>query len=320
MIGAIYLLSILLLILKIIGIMLLVLIGLVLFLICLILFVPVRYRATAGKETDDPSINGMARAAWLLGIVSAVYEYNDEKRGLTVRIFGIRLKSRTEKERLRSRFAGRHKRKKGGHDRKEDQPDYAILEYDESSDDLKKVDSLKDPPSYEYKNDDESTKDDKPKVSLDERIDSLHKKINKIGEKISNIIAKGCEALNSIDYYHNALSNDAKNREAIRFIYKKTVRLLKSIKPRKVAGHLDYGSDDPADTGRVLAAASVLYPIYGRSIIINPDFENKLLGFDIKLKGRIYINVLAAVLLQLYFNRKVRRFIHIMKKENDNGK
>ena len=47
--------------------------------------------------------------------------------------------------------------------------------------------------------------------------------------------------------------------------------------------------------------------------------EDKILEFDLVLKGRIYIGTLVAVLLKLYFNKKVKRFIHIMKKENANG-
>ena len=53
--------------------------------------------------------------------------------------------------------------------------------------------------------------------------------------------------------------------------------------------------------------------------LLMPDFDDKILEFDLVLKGRIYIGTLVAVLLKLYFNKKVKRFIHIMKKENANG-
>ena len=102
----------------------------------------------------------------------------------------------------------------------------------------------------------------------------------------------------------------------IKLLILKLKRLIRAVRPRKVRGHLDYGSTDPSTTGKVLACAAVIYPWYGNNIAIDPDFENERLAFDMDLKGRIYLCVVAKVMLQLYFNRKVKRFIRIMKKEN----
>ena len=73
-------------------------------------------------------------------------------------------------------------------------------------------------------------------------------------------------------------------------------------------------------TGRVLAAAAIAYPIYSPGLKLRPDFENSVLAFDVSLKGRIYIFVLVKTLIALYFNKKVKRLIRIMKKENSNGR
>ena len=153
-----------------------------------------------------------------------------------------------------------------------------------------------------------------------EKAERITEKIGILYEKLSKGLQRTADrakdTLENIDYYHTALCNDSKNREVLVLLTSKLKRLLRAVRPRKVRGSLNYGSDDPASTGRILAGAAVLYPWYGKSITIEPDFSGEVLAFELFLKGRIYLCVVAGILLQLYFNRKVRRFIRIMKKEN----
>ncbi len=187
-------------------------------------------------------------------------------------------------------------------------------------------------PPHDDKTDENSSTKAAGESPISEKLKGLTEKAGQIAKKIGiscKKLTKGLErtaeragdALDNIDYYHTALCNDSKNREVIRLLVSGLKRLLKAVKPRKVKGHLEYGSDDPSSTGKVLAGAAVLYPWYGRNIVIEPDFCNEVLAFDIFIKGRIYLCVVVKILLQLYFNRKVKRFIRIMKKENSvNGK
>ena len=82
--------SVILLILKIIGIVLLALLGILFLLVCLVLFVPVRYQIS-GELEDEKTIHG--RVSWLLRLVSwrLVYE-KDEIKADPIRICGIPLK------------------------------------------------------------------------------------------------------------------------------------------------------------------------------------------------------------------------------------
>ena len=151
---------------------------------------------------------------------------------------------------------------------------------------------------------------------ITDMINRIKSKIHSLFYKIKNILSNIKEKADDAGYYYNALTNDSRNREVMALLYRKLIRLLKAIRPRKVRGNIDYGSDDPSKTGEFLMRAGILYPLYGRSITINPDFENKILAFDVMLKGRIYLCVVVKILAQLYFNKKVKRFIHILKKEN----
>lgn len=350
-------LNIVLLVLKIIGITLLVIVGIVLLLLICILFVPVRYTLTGERDTDEGKpLYGSAKAAWLLHIVTGRFEYKDGEQLLTLKIFGIRLKSREEKEKIRSekeRIRNNKKRKKTGTESVE----YSMLEYDESTGGIneKKIEAKGRTHVFTVEHEDSS---DVSEVSNEEQpfkekeiepanvetdidteankngfrdfIARAAEKYRKLSggfvsrvRKIINAANKGIDKLTdikeNIDYYYNALSNDKKNREAVELIIKKTKKLLKAIAPRRMKGDIEYGSEDPADTGKFLAGAAMLYPLYGRGITVVPHFDGPVLAFELMFRGRIYIFTLVKIFLQLYFNKKVKRFIHIMKKENTNG-
>lgn len=230
-----------------------------------------------------------------------------------------------------------------------DDEEYTIYEYDPGADELKKTDlhadadtdkdegageknvSITDRDSGAgeenvsvtdkdegIREEDACARKEKPAFAdrINDRINRIKGKISSLYYKIKNILTNIKEKADDVGYYYNALTNDSGNREVIELLYKKLIRLLKALRPRKVRGNIDYGADDPSKTGEFLMRAGMLYPLYGTGITINPDFENKILAFDVMLKGRIYLCVVVKILAQLYFNKKVKRFIHIMKKEN----
>ena len=345
-------LSIILLILKIIGITLLVIVGVVLLILMLILFIPVRYKLTAGKKADNAiPLSATAKATWLLHILSACYEYKDNKTGLTIRIFGIRIKDREERRRLKEERRRRKKHKNDEKNRCED-GSISIFEYDEDSWEIKEKNIKENGRTHIFVDEHEESSDvgevirsetinkeagvkppaldvyeEQEKNDLFNKLYELYGRlserarniIRRIKSLIERILNKVTGLSQNIGYYKNALFNDKRNSEVLDLLFKKTKILIKAVIPRRIKGHIDYGSDDPADTGRFLAAAAVLYPLYGKSIIIEPYFEEQILAFDLMMRGRIYIFTLVSIFLQLYFNRKVKRFIHIMKKENGNG-
>lgn len=82
--------TIVLLILKIIGIVLLVILGLILFLVLLVLFVPVCYRASGSLHNNQAIAK--VRVSWLFCLVVFALDQTPEKSGSYLRIFGIRMK------------------------------------------------------------------------------------------------------------------------------------------------------------------------------------------------------------------------------------
>ena len=241
-------LNILLLILKITGIILLILIGTVLLLVLMILFIPVRYSGNAkkGAEAQMPEY-AVAKAGWLLNMITACYEFKEGNTALTIRVFGIRLKSREEKE--------LKKRQRKTHvfvDEHEDDSDITEISGDEAK-------------SEHINPNSENFESEKPEIAPEENdVDVTaasgpgpYEKIRTIFEKLTSRIGKTVDRIRysvnrslnkltgineDISYYKNALFNDARNREVIDLLIREIKRVLKAIAPRRIRGHLRYGS------------------------------------------------------------------------------
>lgn len=79
-------LHIILLILKIIGWILLAILGLIVLLICVVLFVPLRYRIEGKCGGDLDSLYGKVKFSWLLSLVGGLLEYQEGKLNWCIRI------------------------------------------------------------------------------------------------------------------------------------------------------------------------------------------------------------------------------------------
>ena len=79
--------TVLLTILKIIGIVLLVILGIILFLLAVLLFVPVRYSV---KGTVDNNITAEGKISWLCSTLRYDFTFQEQELNGEVRIFGFR--------------------------------------------------------------------------------------------------------------------------------------------------------------------------------------------------------------------------------------
>ena len=100
--------------LKFILILLGILLGLILVAVLLILFCPVRYRASGTKETDSfRDISARARVSWLFGVVSFQLNTKTVHPASDFRLFGIPIMKLIQKFRNRSHPA--EKKPQNGH-------------------------------------------------------------------------------------------------------------------------------------------------------------------------------------------------------------
>lgn len=143
-----------------------------------------------------------------------------------------------------------------------------------------------------------------------------------IFDRIENIISAVGDKLEWADQKRRWVGHfleDPKNRKTIRLVWRQATAILRHILPQKANGQVTFGFDDPATTGKVLAACSVLYALYGTQFTITPDFENAVIDGDLQLKGRIRIGTLAARAVRVLIDRNLWRMIKKVRKFLGNG-
>ena len=107
--------------------------------------------------------------------------------------------------------------------------------------------------------------------------------------------------------------NKPESKTTFFFVWDKLKKTLRHILPQKVKGYLIYGNADPAVTGQVLGAVSVLYAAAGPVFRIVPDFEQERLECDLEFRGRLRVFTLLVILLKIYFNKELKQLIQEFK-------
>lgn len=326
-------LSVLLMILKVLGMILLILLGTILLLLLLVLFVPVRYQIMLHrKEGEEAPVTAKVKATWLLHALNAAFSY-PEAAFLRVRIFCFTIfrsdkpkktiqKDNAQKERVQKERVQKEKVQKDTV-----QKDTAkTVRYDEE----KKADGQN---NVERKVPDENQKgknsyieETAPKKQEEEpkkgrKVNKLFEFLQKLWFLFKNIkytIIKICDKIKhivkNIQYYLKIVQSDTFHR-AWEVCSGQVFSLLKSIFPRKILGNLLVGTGDPASTGQILAIYGILYPLLGNHIDIVPDFEQQIIEGDLLVKGRITVFKALKTAWIVYFNKDLRRLIKLFKRE-----
>lgn len=335
---------ILLLLLKIIGITLLALLGLILLIILVVLFVPVRYSL---KVEADQSVEARACVSWLLHLVHAKAVY-DQTFGIVIRVFGIPVKRIPASEDIKPKKSkDKQKAKKRAREKKAEQTrervdieaeagtesetktasgEAACSEADktavlsetvESEEDKRtEADSISDANEEDAESEDEK----KEKWSLFQKLVQFVRAVraffSKILYTIQNICGKIEKVKELIGYYSEVLKSEEGQR-TFALAKRELGRLWKHIAPTKLRGSLTIGMDDPAATGQIIAIVSMFYPIYGNNVSITADFDEKCMRGNLYLKGRVRIFTLICIAWRVYFNKDVKTFLHMLKREEN---
>lgn len=287
-------LHILFLILKIIGIILLVILGITLALIGVVLFVPIRYRMKTETTNGMKDLKTEAKANWLLHLISAHITYQDEELDWYVRV-GWK-KFRTTEEYVQIDDDGIQTDTEG-----EKNADVEMSAQDKKTSHGTETTSKKEasPSNRTVKKDAETS--EKRAASKKEKEGCFKKikcTINEIYGKIKDI--------------KEFLSEETHIQAFLR-LKKEVIFFVRKIKPDKIKGYLRFGLEDPYNTGRALAALSILYPFYGEHFQVYPEFEREILEGDIYFKGRIHLVHLLLVLGRAYFDANVKTAYKNMK-------
>lgn len=312
---------ILLLILKIIGIALLILLGILILAVLCILFVPIRYRIYAAKEEAADAYGAKAEVSWLLHILSLRLCY-EKKIICKVRLFGIVIYDFAKREEYADRKAEKEKKRAGKEAKKEKKKKAAQEAGGETKEEFKQnavvredagqnIADVRQPAPEETKQEEKQDFFDKVKAffsMLYEKLKNILYTIRKICDKIKQIIA-------DIAYYKEVLEKE-ESKEAFLCCKKQLAAIWKNIRPKKLSIRLAIGFDDPATTGQFVSFYSMFYPWIYHTITLEPDFERNLFQGTFFCKGRITIFVLLKAAWIVYFDKNIRTFLRLWKKED----
>lgn len=291
-------LTVLLLILKILGIVLLVLLGILLAFLLIVLFVPVRYQGSGYREEGDPvPVHVQLKVTWLLHLVRVSFIYPEEAF-LKVKVLFFQILPAKEKKKKAS-----NKKEADGKKPKTDKKEVGSDVSDTTSD--QKI-------SDEGNAADEDGGDDRRTLldfvrKLFSAIRNIKYTIRKIYDKINHII-------HNIRYYIKILQTESFKR-AFMLCREQLLRLMKIVLPRKVSGTFTIGMEDPAATGQILSIYGILYPLIGDSITVIPDFEKPVMEGSFRFKGKITAFTLIRIAAKIYFDKDLKRVICLFKKE-----
>ena len=70
--------------------------------------------------------------------------------------------------------------------------------------------------------------------------------------------------------------------------------------PQKINGSIEFGTSDPALTGKILGYLAMMMPIYTEHLNITPDFTQEILKGNVMIRGRIRRYKILMLLWKVY--------------------
>ena len=321
--------SVLLIILKIIGITLLVVLGIILLVLLLILFVPVRYRSS-GNYHDQATFAIEGHITWLLHIVSAKAVYHaNQPFHLYLKLFGIPIYDNLKVGNNKIK----NKKAKSTQDKSDNAKELKAASITPLSEDALEIPAEKtidDSQAGQVENDikkaainEDSFKEDQNRTPQKDSIFQKTKRglvsLVNIFKNIKFTIWKMYDTIvrikDNIKYYLKVLQLDS-TRQAFATCKKQLARVFRNLCPKKFQVKLHLGFEDPSVLGDVLAVWGIFYPWHQGRIDIQPDFENPVMEGDFLVKGRISVYVLVWTALILLCDRNIKLLLKHLKRNN----
>lgn len=309
--------SILLTVLKVLGIILLSLAGILILLILLILFVPVRYRIYAERKPDKMPFLVRLKVTWLLHLLNVHFDYPDAAY-VKVRL-GCFTLFRSDRAKAKGKSKQETEESGQASAKKETvSSDKAALKAEEAAETSLKAEIKPDSEAekkaegFSFEEEKERETDEEPSVK------AFFKKFFDLLRNLRYTIAQICDKIKkivkNIKYYIKVISSP-KFKSAFRLCGTQAGALIRHICPKKIKGSLRIGTGDPAGTGQALAVYGMLYPFLGEQITVTPDFEQQIVEGELLVKGRITLLRLVRCAWIIYFNKNLRQVISMLKRE-----
>ncbi len=322
-------LSLVLKILAITGMILLILLAVLLVVLLLILFFPITYRGFGQKNSSE--INAWLKMNWLFGLFRVRFRY-PQPGNVTVKLLWFTLfDSAAPKSDKKEKSSNKndvsdsndknhndkdHNNKNGNHknpveiskripDENNQTIQQPIVDGNELSD---KYNSAEEPKDAETTFSETENKQQE-KSGIQEWIFNKYEKIKytirKIYDKIKHI-------LDNISFYKTFLQ-DEQTLGLFRHALHRLGKILKSIRPRKLKGHVLFGAGAPDTTGYLFGFYGMLSAWLGKYINVTPDFTQSILEGELSIAGHITVFQLLRHILMVVLDKRLKLLIHRIK-------
>lgn len=327
-------LKILLCILKIIGIILLAVVGIVLLILCLLLFVPIRYRVHASFY-GKPRVS--AHVTYLLRLLHVNFELDGKESALKIKLFGHNISDdkKTDDKVTTDSPEQNDSTVKEEHD---DVKAGKAVETGEASDGSEADGICKSEKVNEAETIDKTDTLAKSKKAIKAEASAGHKNQPDSGSSHAEKSRKADKSKNSgkpeslpdkksdkktevsgsdsdgiIDKVKSIISLIKENRGVIDFVMRQLKLLFKHIMPGSHTISIKLGLDDPALLGEIVGGIAVFRAMTGIVINITPVWDDKAFEAELDFKGRIILGRVLYIAARVYFNKEVKKIIKTIK-------
>lgn len=281
-------------ILKWTGIVLLVILLIIILLLIYVLFIPFRY--SIGFESyENVSVKG--RISDFLGILQFRFQYDKDNGSVSgLHLFGMKKPIYP----------------------KEDSNEPVLTEEEPQISDSKKEKETDEPVSAEVKTDksvkDEGSTETKDDASADNpsKKDIKVEKKRKRGKKKED--KKPKNFIEKIKEFYELATAESTHR-ALRYLWEKTVKLLRILAPKKMAADMEFSTGEPDITGQITGLLAMIPVLYDKKVSIFPDFESEKAyakGY-MTLYGSVALFPVLLLIIQVYFNKDCRKLYKAVK-------
>lgn len=296
-------LHILLMILKIVGILIAIILGLLLLAMLILVFAPLQYRLDGSCKGTLDTAEVNLRFIWLYRILGGYFIYRDGTPDWQIRILWKKLHVKKESENVKSDLP--QKKEMCQEKSQEESNDHPAIVSEDIS---------------EQKDEPESQAEKKSKAEESGTKEKNHgwiEKIKKIFYKIKYTFQKFCDKIKIIAEKKEKLIEflaDEIHQNAFVKLKEELMRLLRFLKPKYLSGCVRFGFEDPSLTGKVLAWLSMFYGMYGEHLILQPDFQEKVLEGELHVRGKVRGSYFLIVLFHIWRSKEIRTtYQHVRK-------
>lgn len=325
-------------VLRVIGLILLIVLGIVLGLLLLVLFMPIVYKVHADKQEgtglNTDGLTAYAKVRWFFGLIRASYCYPDPGNAVVKVLFFTVYDSGKETDEKTDREAEQETGKKSGRKfgkksekakklRTEDKQGETSEESQaEIQADFVKTEVVEGPRTDTAQGMAEDWIDQE-KVSEHEaaweeiraklRGEEPESKFDKIIYTFRNTCDKISDIRENISYYRNVLE-DEQTKRLFHHLLLRVGRTLKNIRPRKLQADIRFGTGAPDTTGYLFGLYGMFAYSLGKHFILTPDFERAALEGSFYARGHIMPVQVLWHGLMLVLDKKLWDFIARVKR------